>query len=65
MVNPFINPNKTAIILSHSSNASEKAYETRNSTTKTKKHESLFSLIDKEFNRQRELLVKETFELVA
>ena len=65
MLNPFLNANKAAIIISCSSNASEKAFSRKSQINKTKEKENFWSLLNKEFNRQRELVVKETFELVA
>lgn len=65
MFNPFLNAHKAAIILSYSSNASEMAYRNNSHSEKTQQKENFFKLLDKEFNRQREQQVKETFELVA
>ena len=65
MFNPFLNTHKASIILSFSSNASEKAFNDKKLSTKTTEKENLFKLLEKEFNKQRELMIKETLELVA
>jgi flagellar hook-basal body complex protein FliE len=65
MLNPFLNTNKTAIILSYSSNASDKAYSLRKQTERTRKEDNFFQLLNKEFNKVKESQVKKTFELVA
>lgn len=65
MLNPFLNGHKSSIILSSASGATEKAYIQRKQDGKTKKEQNLFSLLDKELGRQRELQVTKTFELVA
>jgi hypothetical protein len=65
MFNPFLNINKSAIILSGSSNASEKAFSLRRENEKTEKERHLFQLLNIDFNKQKELGVKKAFEMVA
>lgn len=65
MLNPFLNGHKSSIILSYSSNASEKAFRNNKKTTKTNKEENFFKLLEEELSRKRNEKVQETFELVA
>lgn len=64
-MNPFLNSNNIAIILSSSSNVYEKAFKINHKINNTKKDEQLNLVLNKKINRQREETAQQKFQVIA